>query len=153
VTRNPLQQYRAAQRQVRDLFEPFTAANCPTCATPCCRKPTWVRPFDLILVEELGYRMPQRDAGRPAGVLLDLLVDGETADEGAPCDFLQPSGCAFPSDLRPFGCAVAICDPMRRLLPADELAVVERAVADLTRTHEVLTTTLLAPARPNGASE
>lgn len=149
---NPLQQYREAQRSVREQFEPFTSTHCATCATPCCRKPTWVRPSDLILVEELGYRLPQRDAGRTAGTLLDLLVAGEAEDAGAPCDFLLADGCAFPSDLRPYGCAAAICEPMRRALPAEELAVVERAVADLTRAHEALTAALVAPARVGGAS-
>ncbi|MGV3722212.1 MAG: hypothetical protein ACO1SX_14995 [Actinomycetota bacterium] len=149
---NPLQQYRQAQRRAREQFEPFTSTHCATCATPCCRKPTWVRPSDIILVEELGYRLPRRDAAQPAGALLDLLTTGETEDEGAPCDYLQANGCAFPSDLRPFGCAAAICEPMRRMLPANELAAVQRAVAELTRTHEILAAALLAPTPPDGGS-
>jgi hypothetical protein len=80
------------------------------------------------------------------------LITGEAEDEGAPCDYLQPNGCAFPADLRPYGCAATICEPMRAALPADEIAAVERAVAELTRRHELLTAELLAPAPPDRAS-
>lgn len=139
---NPLQRYRDAQRKVRRLFTPFTAAHCPTCATPCCRKPTWVRPFDVILVEELGYRLPAPDAGRPAGNLLDLLVEGEAVEDGAACDFLQAGGCAFPPDLRPYGCAAFICGPMRGTLPPEELARVEAAVEELRQAYEALVAVL-----------
>lgn len=134
---NLLERYRRAQRRVRRLFAPFTAAHCPTCATPCCRKPTWVRPVDLILAEELGYRPPSRGAS-PVGLLLDTLAGSGRSDSGDPCDFLAERGCTFPPDLRPFGCAAAICDPMRQLLPAAELARVERAVAELTAVHSEL---------------
>ena len=50
---NVLTRYRQQQARLRELFEPFTRVNCPTCATPCCTKPTRVRPVDLILIEEL----------------------------------------------------------------------------------------------------
>lgn len=142
---NPLQKYRQAQRDVREHFDPFTSQHCATCVTPCCSKPTWVRPSDIVLVEELGYPQPRRASNSPAGTLLDLLTTGQSDNDGAACDYLQPSGCAFPSDLRPFGCAVSICEPMRRLLPAAELAAVEQAVTELTRAHEALTVALLAP--------
>lgn len=142
---NPIDQYRRAQRQVRRLFAPFTAAHCATCATPCCRKPTWVRPVDLILVEELGYGRPATFAGESAVTLLDTLAGGEGADAGQPCDFLAERGCTFPADLRPFGCAAAICGPMRRLLTAPELARVERAVEELTGAHAALMALLHAP--------
>lgn len=142
---NPLLRYRRAQRRVRALFDPFTAVHCAGCATPCCRKPTWVRPTDLILVEELGYRAPRATASPVAdasAILQHSLAGVEGEDAGEPCDFLTPKGCPFPADLRPFGCAAFICDPMRRLLPPDELAVVESAVAELERAHAALMATL-----------
>jgi hypothetical protein len=142
---NPIDQYRRAQRRVRRLFAPFTAVHCATCVTPCCVKPTWVRPVDLILVEELGYGRPAALAGRSAVTLLDTLAGDEGADSGQPCEYLGGSGCAFPADLRPFGCAAAICAPMRRLLPAPELARLERAVEELTAAHTALMTLLHAP--------
>ena len=99
---DPLTRYRRAQRETRRLFDPFTREHCPTCPTPCCRKPARIRPVDLILVEELGYRVP----GGAAERLVDSSLSGYTApceDAGAPCDYLGADGCSFPADLRPFG--------------------------------------------------
>ncbi len=141
---NPLLRYRRAQRRVRALFEPFTREHCPGCATPCCRKPTWVRPTDLILVEELGYRLPRSTASPvadAAGIVARTLTGAEP-EAGAPCDFLSAHGCAFPADLRPFGCAAYICAPMRQTVPPDEIASVEAAVAELELAHGELMTVL-----------
>lgn len=136
---NPLDRYRQAQRRARGLFEPFTSANCPTCPTPCCRKPTRVRPIDVVLAQELGYQLPMLPGCvTPSTALLEALTTDETAEAGAPCDFLRANGCSFPSDLRPFGCAALICDPMRRALNAAEIAPVERAVAELELAHRDL---------------
>jgi len=137
---NPLEEYRAAQRRARTLFEPFTRTSCATCDTPCCRKPARVRPVDIVLVEELGYSLPTPVAGVRAvtAALVETAASGELPDGDAPCDFLQERGCAFPSDLRPFGCVALICAPMRRTLPPEELARVEDAVEDLERAHVAL---------------
>lgn len=143
---NPIERYRRAQRRVRRLFTPFTAEHCASCATPCCRKPTWVRPVDLILVEELGYGRPVAGVRNPAARLLDTLAGAEHADSGEPCDFLGEQGCLFPADLRPFGCAAAICNPMQQLLPPAELARLERAVEALTAAHAELMAHLHTPA-------
>jgi hypothetical protein len=144
---NPLHAYRRAQRQVRALFEPFTRVHCPGCATPCCRKPTWVRPTDLILVQELGYALPVASASPvdAARGIMDHSLAGAEDGAGAPCDFLTPTGCPFPADLRPFGCAAFICDPMRASLPPAELAEVEAAVRTLERAHTALMAALYAP--------
>lgn len=139
---NPLRRYRQAQLHVRELFAPFTRAHCPSCATPCCTKPTWVRPTDIILVEELGYRIEA--SGRPVApgaalAMVDLVLGDEPPDAGAPCDFLAAGrGCTFPADLRPLGCAAYICRPMRAALSAAEMAPVESAVAELERAHQLL---------------
>lgn len=144
---NPITRYRKIQQRLRVLFAPFTAEHCPTCATPCCRKPNWVRPTDVVLVEELGFSLPAPPRA-PSTRLLDVVTKGESGEAGNPtseiemCDFLGVGGCAFPADLRPFGCAAFICEPMRRHLPPEELEVVERAVAELEEAHAVLTDAL-----------
>jgi hypothetical protein len=97
-------------------------------------KPTRVRPIDLVLIEELtgvGARGPLEDGAA-------VLLDSAPAEARAPCDFLGPSGCVFPADLRPFGCAAFVCEPMRRLLAEAELVDVEEAVARLGEAHEEL---------------
>ncbi len=138
-TSSPLKRFRRAQRQVRSLFEPFTRLHCPTCATPCCVKPARIRPLDLILVEELVGRLPgpRASVARPGVDLLESLA-GDSPDTGAPCDFLTTTGCAFPADLRPTGCVTYICEPMHRLLPASELAELERAVAEVQSAADAL---------------
>jgi hypothetical protein len=137
-----IQRYRRAQRRARLLFDPFTREHCPSCETPCCRKPNPVRPVDIILVEELGYALPRREDGAdPAAVRAAALLDarlGVPEDTREMCDFLGAGGCAFPTDLRPYGCAAFICEPMRRLLLPGELTEVEAAVAELTAAHEAL---------------
>ena len=144
VVGNPLSAYRQAQRRLRALFAPFTASHCPTCPTPCCRQPTWVRPVDIILVEELGFALPAREGA--AGALIDATLGDGPALPGAPCEYLGERGCAFPDDLRPFGCAAMICQYMRRDLPAEELRAIEGAVARLERAHAALMTALHEPA-------
>jgi hypothetical protein len=137
-----LTRYRGAQGALRDWFDPFTAAHCPGCPTPCCRKPTQVAPFDVVLVEELGYVLPH--GGQGVGEWLVAARDGAPAESATvagvldPCDYLGPTGCAFPPDLRPFGCAVDICIQMR--LHADDawLAEAERRADRLHRAHRSL---------------
>jgi hypothetical protein len=145
MTANPLSRYRAAQRRVRRLFEPFTQVHCEGCLTPCCRKPTWVRPLDVVLVQELGYPLPMLDSAGPAQPLLDAASDDDPT-AGEPCDYLGEHGCSFPADLRPFGCASFICDPMHRLMPAPELARLESAVEELRDAHAGLLLELHQPA-------
>ena len=141
---NPLHRYRAAQRRARRQFEPFTRVHCATCVTPCCRKPTWVRPLDVVLVQELGYPLPVLESAGPAQPLLDAATEDDP-HAGEPCDYLGSAGCAFPADLRPFGCASYICRPMRRLMPPDELARLEAAIAELREAHAALVAELHQP--------
>jgi hypothetical protein len=141
-----LTRYRGAQNVLREWFDPFTASHCPGCPTPCCRKPTQVAPFDVVLVEELGYVLPQGERG--VGEWLVAAREGvaqQTATTtccAEPCDYLTPTGCSFPPDLRPFGCAVDICIQMR--LHADDawLAEAERRADRLRRAHRALLTAL-----------
>jgi hypothetical protein len=141
-----LTRYRQAQRALREWFDPFTAARCPTCPTPCCRKPAQVRPFDVILVEELGFVLPRGPRG--TAEWLQAARDGAPADDAAsrldaePCDYLQPTGCAFPPDLRPFGCAVDICVQMRLHQDTAWLAEAEHRADRLRRAHRALLSAL-----------
>lgn len=141
--RSPLDEYRRAQRRLRDLFEPFTASHCPTCPEPCCRKPTWVRPLDIVLVEELGYDIPARPTA--VATFVDATLGGGTEREGEPCDFLNAGGCAFPDDLRPFGCAAMICQFAERDLPLADLDALRAAVRELEQAHAGLVAALSAP--------
>lgn len=145
---HPIDDYRRAQGRVRRLFEPFTRTHCATCLTPCCRKPSWVRPTDIVLVEELGFRLPKptsRAAQEAAPPLFQMATGVEPEDAGEPCEYLGPSGCTFPADLRPFGCTAFICGPMRAELSVAELAAVERAVRELEAAHARLIEELFQP--------
>ena len=143
---NSLTRYRAAQRAARELFAPFTAAHCPTCETPCCVRPARVRPVDVVLVEELGYRLPPAPL---AELVAAPLAGGEGPPE--PCGYLGPDGCRFPADLRPFGCTMFICEPMRRALPPEELAEIRAALRRLEAAHAALMDALHAPAEHDSA--
>jgi hypothetical protein len=104
-----------------------------------------VTPFDLILVEELGYVLPRGSSGVEEWLLAARPPDGEIGappPEAEPCDYLTPSGCSFPADLRPFGCAVDICVQMRRHQPPPWLAEAERRAERLRRAHHELLTEL-----------
>ncbi len=142
---NPLEEYRRAQRNIRRLFDPFTRVHCPTCATPCCRKPVRILPTDLILVEELTGGLRGGGAALGEAIQGHLAPAGATVSPGSPCDFLTGIGCSFPDDLRPFGCAVDICLPMRRELPESELHLLDEAAAELHRSHERLMHHLHSP--------
>jgi hypothetical protein len=143
---NSLSRYRSAQRAARALFAPFTAAHCPTCPTPCCVRPARVRPVDVVLVEEMGYRLPPA----PLGELVEAPLAGSEGPP-APCGYLGPAGCCFPSDLRPFGCAMFICEPMQRELSADELAAIRTALRRLDVAHADLMAALHAPTDPDSS--
>src|SRR5262245_51282165 len=53
---NPLESYRRTQRELRRQFDAFTRENCPTCPTPCCRRPARILPTDILLAESTGWR-------------------------------------------------------------------------------------------------
>lgn len=145
---NPLAAYRQAQLKLHALFDPFTREQCPVCETPCCRKPARIRPVDIILVEELGFSLPRRREdpllNGHANVMLEADVESG-AGAGDPCEYLGAAGCSFPTDLRPFGCAAMICDPMWRLLPPERLELLQAAVAELESAHAELMQALQQP--------
>lgn len=129
---NPLRDYRQTQRAIRSLFEPFTAANCPTCPDPCCRKPARVDELDVLLAESLGAQLPR---GNPAGDRADaaeaLITIGTMTHLDDACDYLQPKGCSFPADLRPLGCTTFVCKYMEREMSTRELRDIKRLARKL----------------------
>ena len=137
-----IRQYQKAQRDVRDLYDPFTAEHCPTCETPCCRKPVRVDAVDIALAEAHGCRLPPHaDPEEERNeTVKEALGGGEPIlfQESIPCDFLGESGCAFPRDLRPYGCTRYICDPMKRLMEPGVLAEVKTRLKRLDYLREQL---------------
>ena len=146
---NPLAEYRRLQREIRTVFDPFTAKHCPTCATPCCIKPTRVTPVDVALAVGLGHDFPHlngADAYAPAvsyagnrlaaPIALPMLPGEEPALQ--PCDYLDRGRCTFPDDLRPHGCTAFLCGPMYAHLPDDTLRRLRRLIRQLEDAHTSL---------------
>ncbi len=146
---NPLAEYRRLQREIRTVFDPFTAKHCPTCLTPCCIKPTRVTPVDVALAVGLGHDFPHlngADAYAPAvsyagnrlaaPIALPMLPGEEPALQ--PCDYLDRGRCTFPDDLRPYGCTAFLCGPMYAHLPDDTLRRLRRLIRQLEDAHTSL---------------
>jgi hypothetical protein len=153
---NPLREYRRLQREIRVLFDPFTARHCPGCAAPCCIKPTRVTPVDVALALGVGHTFPHlqgRDAYEPAleyaGHRLAPIPLPMSDDNGAPleyCEYLDKGRCTFPDDLRPFGCTQYVCGPMYAHLPDETLRRLRRLLHQLDDAH----TDLLRALRDTG---
>lgn len=143
---NPLSEYRRLQREIRAIFDPFTARHCATCATPCCIRPTRVTPVDVALAVGLGHTFPHLNGSDPyapaadyAGNRLSLpMLPTETdnkIDAAVPCEYLHEYRCTFPDDLRPYGCTAYICGPMYAHLPGDTLRRLRRLIRQLDDAH------------------
>lgn len=144
---NPLASYRRTQREIREIFDPFTAKYCPTCSTPCCIKPTRVTPIDVALAEATGHSFPHllgQDQYAPAfdhaesrwetaPIPLPMITEKTATLE--PCEYLNQGRCSFPNDLRPFGCTTYLCGPMYKHLPDDTIRKLRRLIRDLEMSH------------------
>ena len=154
---NPLSEYRSVQREIRAIFDPFTAKHCPACLTPCCIKPTRVTPVDVALAVGLGHTFPHLDGADPytpavsdAGFRLEPIPlpmlppeksarrKDREASPPLPCDYLHEHRCTFPDDLRPHGCTAFICGPMYAHLPDDTLRRLRRLIRQLEDAHTAL---------------
>ncbi len=154
---NPLESYKRTQRELRRNFAAFTQANCAACPTPCCRKPARILPTDILLAEATGWRsraasfaadapsdLPDAAdavsdaAGRYALTLHDAPPTAEAEITAPPCDYLGERGCAFPEDLRPFGCTAYICRYMRSGMDRQTLTRIKRLARDLETHHDAL---------------
>jgi hypothetical protein len=145
IEENPLARYRRLQRRLRQAFEPFTRTVCPACPTPCCRRPAAVSPFDVVLAEELDYRLPAGTEAAHDAVAahLGLIPIPTLAAEGEPCAFLGTGGCSFPPDLMPFGCVAFVCHFMEEWYPAEKLTEIRAAIAELETAYRTLRAALV----------
>ena len=138
----PLPEYRRVQREIRAIFDPFTAKHCAGCVTPCCIKPTKVTPMDVALAVSLGHEFPHLNGADPyapsvsyAGSRLALPVLNADTTVLEPCEYLDTGRCTFPDDLRPFGCTAYVCGPMYAHLPDDTLRRLRRLIRQLEDAH------------------
>lgn len=140
---NPLESYRRTQRELRQSFEAFTKENCPTCPTPCCRRPARILPTDIQLAESVGWRgrVAALETATPPAVTQEA-SDVEAETESPPCEYLGERGCTFPDDLRPYGCTAYICQYMYARLDRKTLARIKRLNRDLADKHTILLRTL-----------
>lgn len=141
---NPLREYRRLQREIRDLFDPFTARHCAGCAAPCCVKPTRVTPVDVALALGIGHSFPHLNAQDPYAPALEYaghrfapaaVALPMAEDPIEYCDYLHQGRCTFPDDLRPFGCTMYLCGPMYENLPDETLRRLRRLLRQLEDAH------------------
>jgi Fe-S-cluster containining protein len=138
---NPLANYRRTQRELRQQFDAFTRANCPTCPTPCCRRPARILPTDILLAESAGWKRPVQTEGEEvAEEVREAVAYSEPI--APPCEFLGERGCTFPADLRPFGCTAYLCRYMHEKLDRPTLTRVRRLVRELEENHHLVLRTL-----------
>jgi len=146
---NPLSEYRRLQREIRLIFDPFTAKHCPTCVTPCCIKPTRVMPVDVALAVGLGHTFPHLDGDVYAPAInyagnrlnaptIALPMAQRDAPLLEPCEYLHQHRCTFPDDLRPYGCTTYLCGPMYAHLPDDTLRRLRRLIRQFDEAHTAL---------------
>lgn len=143
---NPLSEYRRVQREIRQVFDPFTARHCPTCTAPCCIQPTRVTPVDVALALGTGHTFPHLEEADPytpalgyAGSrLTPLPMVGDDDLPPLPCEYLHQGRCTFPDDLRPFGCTTYLCGPMYAHLPPETLRRLRRLLRQLEDAHTLL---------------
>ncbi len=148
-TLNPLREYRRLQREIRALYDPFTARHCAGCAAPCCVKPTRVTPVDVALALSAGHTFPHLGAEDPYAPALEYaghrltpgVVALPMAGAAGPiefCEYLSAGRCTFPDDLRPFGCTLYVCGPMDAHLPAETLQRLRPLLRQLEDAHDAL---------------
>jgi hypothetical protein len=121
---NLVDKYRSAHRKLRKALSPHTAALCPVCPRCCCRKPTLVSEFDVLLANACGYNFPSANTAAEELVNAGMEIlrgEYEEHQDGEPCDFLGERGCVFPEDLRPYECARYICPYLKHAIPPGEM--------------------------------
>lgn len=145
-----LEKYRAAHKRLRRYLNPYTAKLCPTCPDPCCRKPTRVAEYDVMLANACGCDLPSVNHEVSNLVRAGILcLQGNPEAEGylEPCDYLGDSGCLFPEDLRPFECARWICKYLKKEMSPGEMREVRAILHRLGVVHRELLETI-APQSP-----
>lgn len=137
---NLVEKYRATQRRIRRLFASYTAELCPECPEPCCRKPTKVREFDVLLANAVGCSLPSANDSVAEYVQagLDSLTGDQVETELVPCDYLGPDVCVFPDDLRPFECARFICSFLKKAITPSDMRQLRALLHRLAVLHREL---------------
>jgi hypothetical protein len=75
----------------------------------------------------VGADLPGGDpTGDRAAAVEALFTVGTFQDLDDVCDYLRPSGCAFPADLRPLACTTFVCRYMEREMSTRELRDIKR---------------------------
>jgi hypothetical protein len=147
---NPLHVYRRTMREIRAVYDPFTAKHCASCETPCCMRPSRLTPLDVSLATAVGHSFPHLGKADPFTIALDhaegrlsptaiplTMLDADASNESGetPCEFLHKFRCTFPDDLRPFGCTTYICKPMYAHMADADLRKLKRLIAQLSDAH------------------
>jgi len=138
---NLIDKYRLAHKKLRKVIGSYTTELCPVCPKCCCRKPTLVSEFDVLLANACGYNFPSaNDAAADlvkAGIEV-LRGEYEELLDGEPCDFLGEEGCVFPDDLRPYECARYICPHLKRAISPSDMREVRALLHKLGVLHREL---------------
>jgi hypothetical protein len=141
---NLIDKYRAVQRRIRAYFEAYTPEICPSCPDFCCRKPTKVGEFDVLLANACGCSLPSADIASAELVEAGfrILKGLGCEDSFEPCDYLDTDGCVFPPDLRPYECVRYICPFLKRRLSSAEMREVRTLLHRMSVIHRDLLETV-----------
>ena len=142
---NLIEKYKSTHRRIRKILNPYTNRLCPVCPSPCCRKPTKVSEFDVLLANACGCSLPsENDAASElmdAGIRM-LTGNAEEKSELVLCDYLGQKGCIFPDDLRPFECTRYICPSLREEISSNDMREMRALLHKLDVIHRDLLTTI-----------
>ncbi len=136
---NLIDKYRATHKRIRQYLNPYTARLCPECPEPCCRKPTKVRDFDVILARAAGYDIEPHDtADEFVEACVDALTGRAVDAPPEPCDYLGERGCVFPDDLRPFECTKWICSYLKKEICPSDMRELRHLLSRLSDLHRMI---------------
>ncbi len=136
---NLIDKYRATHKRIRQCLNPYTTRFCPECPEPCCRKPTKVRDFDVILARAAGYDIePKATAREFVDACIEALKGRATDDALEPCDYLGEHGCVFPDDLRPFECTKWMCSLLKDEISPGDMRELRRLLSRLSDLHRLI---------------
>ncbi|MHB0998829.1 MAG: hypothetical protein ACYC27_06245 [Armatimonadota bacterium] len=138
---SPIDKYRSAHKRLRRYLNPYTSRLCPVCPEPCCRKPTKVAEFDVLIANACGCSLPS--ANHAATDLIEvgfriLTGNNEPETDLVPCDYLGESGCVFPDDLRPYECARYICPFLKKEVSPGDMREIRDLLHKLGVIHREL---------------
>jgi hypothetical protein len=115
-------------------------------------KPVRVDSMDIALAEAHGCALPphsdpEEDRNETAK---EILGGGVPIyfQESVSCDFLEEKGCAFPRELRPYGCTRFICDPMKRMMESSKLREIKQLLKKLDYYHDQIVAVAKGKTRP-----